>query len=96
MIGFYFFPTPNTRKILICLEEAALDYRLLRVDIIKDDQFQPAFLKIGKNNKVPAILDDAPADGGRLFPCSNRAPSSSLSLRSRAASYLRTSGGASA
>lgn len=64
MIDLYYAPTPNGHKITLFLEEAQLPYRLIRVDIIKGEQFQPPFLAISPNNKIPAIVDDAPADGG--------------------------------
>ena len=64
MIDLYYAPTPNGHKITFFLEEAQLPYRLIRVDIIKGEQFQPSFLAISPNNKIPAIVDDAPADGG--------------------------------
>ena len=64
MIDLYYAPTPNGHKITIFLEEAGLEYRLHRVDISKGEQFQPAFLAISPNNKIPAIVDRDPADGG--------------------------------
>ncbi|WP_265671297.1 GSH-dependent disulfide bond oxidoreductase [Klebsiella grimontii] len=64
MIDLYYAPTPNGHKITLFLEEAQLPYRLIRVDISKGEQFQPPFLAISPNNKIPAIVDDAPADGG--------------------------------
>lgn len=64
MIDLYYAPTPNGHKITLFLEEAQLPYRLIRVDISKGEQFQPSFLAISPNNKIPAIVDDAPADGG--------------------------------
>jgi len=64
VIDLHFFPTPNTCKILIFLEETRLEYRLLRVDTTKGHQFEPEFLKIGPNNKIPVIVDHAPSDGG--------------------------------
>ncbi|STW80168.1 glutathione S-transferase [Klebsiella michiganensis] len=51
-------------KITLFLEEAQLAYRLIRVDIGKGEQFHPQFLAISPNNKIPAIVDHAPADGG--------------------------------
>ncbi len=54
---------PNGHKITLFLEEAELAYRLIRVDIGKE-QFHPQFLAISPNNKVPAIVDHMPADGG--------------------------------
>ncbi|CDG39491.1 MULTISPECIES: glutathione binding-like protein [Asaia] len=64
MIDLYYWPTPNGHKITLFLEEAGLDYRIIPVNISKGDQFAPAFLKISPNNKMPAIVDHAPADGG--------------------------------
>ncbi|HST44048.1 MAG TPA: glutathione S-transferase N-terminal domain-containing protein, partial [Luteimonas sp.] len=64
MIDLHYWPTPNGHKVTLLLEEAALDYRILPVDIGKGDQFQPDFLAISPNNKMPAIVDRAPADGG--------------------------------
>ena len=56
-IAVYTWPTPNGHKIHIALEELALPYRVIPVDIAKGDQFHPDFLKISPNNKVPAIVD---------------------------------------
>ena len=64
MIALYYWPTPNGHKITIFLEEAGLPYRIVPVDIGKGDQFHPEFLAISPNNKMPAIVDDAPKDGG--------------------------------
>lgn len=64
MIDFYYWPTPNGHKVTLFLEEAGLDYRINPVNIGKGDQFEPEFLKISPNNKMPAIVDHAPADGG--------------------------------
>lgn len=64
MIDLYYAPTPNGHKITLFLEEAGLAYRIHRIDISKGDQFQPAFLAISPNNKIPAIVDHEPADGG--------------------------------
>ncbi|WPG19628.1 GSH-dependent disulfide bond oxidoreductase [Kosakonia cowanii] len=64
MIDLYFAPTPNGHKITLFLEEAGLPYRLIRVDISKGEQFRPEFLDISPNNKIPAIVDHEPADGG--------------------------------
>ena len=65
MIDLYYAPTPNGHKITLFLEEAELDYRIIRVDISKGEQFSPLFLAISPNNKIPAIIDNQPADGGR-------------------------------
>ncbi|APG18997.1 GSH-dependent disulfide bond oxidoreductase [Kosakonia radicincitans] len=64
MIDLYFAPTPNGHKVTLFLEESGLEYRLIRVDISKGDQFRPDFLIISPNNKIPAIVDHLPADGG--------------------------------
>lgn len=64
MIDFYYWTTPNGHKITIFLEEAGLPYRLIPVNIGKGEQFAPAFLKISPNNRIPAIVDTAPVDGG--------------------------------
>ena len=57
MIDFYSWSTPNGRKISIMLEETKLDYKLIPINIIKDEQFDKNFLKISPNNKIPAIYD---------------------------------------
>jgi len=67
MIDLYYAPTPNGHKITLFLEEIQLDYRIIKVDISKGDQFRPDFLAISPNNKIPAIVDSEPADGGRPF-----------------------------
>src|SRR5512143_124386 len=64
MIDLYYWPTPNGHKITIFLEETGLPYALKPVNISKGEQFDPAFLKISPNNRIPAIVDHAPADGG--------------------------------
>lgn len=64
MIDLYYWPTPNGHKISLFLEEAGLDYALKPVDIGKGDQFKPEFLAFSPNNKMPAIIDHAPNDGG--------------------------------
>ena len=63
-IQLFGFDTPNARKISVALEEMGLPYEVNVVDISKGDQFDPAFLKISPNNKIPAILD-ADGPGGR-------------------------------
>jgi len=57
MIDLYTWGTPNGRKVSIMLEEVGLEYNVHSIDITKDDQFAPAFLKISPNNKIPAIVD---------------------------------------
>ena len=64
MIDLYYWTTPNGHKITIFLEEAELPYTIHPIHIGKGDQFQPDFLKIAPNNRIPAIVDQAPADGG--------------------------------
>ena len=64
MIDLFYAPTPNGQKIILFLEEAQLAWRLIRVDISKGEQFRPQFLAISANNKIPAIVDHAPVDGG--------------------------------
>ncbi|NEP19877.1 MAG: thiol:disulfide oxidoreductase [Leptolyngbya sp. SIO4C1] len=64
MIELYYWTTPNGHKITIFLEEAGLPYRIHPVNIGKGEQFQPEFLKISPNNRIPAIVDPAPAGGG--------------------------------
>ena len=64
MIDLYYWTTPNGHKITVFLEEAELPYRLMPVNIGRGEQFAPAFLKIAPNNRIPAITDRAPADGG--------------------------------
>lgn len=67
MIDLYYAPTPNGHKITLFLEEAELPYRLIRVDINKGEQFKSQFLDISPNNKIPAIVDHQPEDGGAPF-----------------------------
>jgi GST-like protein len=57
MIDLYTWPTPNGRKISIALEEFELDYTAHPINIGKDEQFTPEFLKISPNNKIPAMVD---------------------------------------
>jgi len=64
MIDLYYWTTPNGHKITLFLEEAGLEYAIKPINIGKGEQFAPAFLKISPNNRIPAIVDHAPADGG--------------------------------
>jgi len=57
MIDLYTWTTPNGRKVSIMLEEVGLAYETHAINIGKDEQFAPAFLKISPNNKIPAIVD---------------------------------------
>lgn len=67
MINLYYWPTPNGHKITIFLEEAAIDYEIIPVNIGAGDQFKPDFLKISPNNRMPAIIDTNPDDGGEAI-----------------------------
>ena len=64
MIELYYWPTPNGHKITIFLEEANLPYTIVPINIFQGEQFSPEFLRISPNNKMPAIIDHEPADGG--------------------------------
>lgn len=64
MIELYYWTTPNGHKITIFLEEVGLPYSLFPINIGAGDQFKPEFLKISPNNRIPAIIDRQPADGG--------------------------------
>ncbi len=61
MLTLYFYPSPNGLKATIMLEECGLEYRTAFVDITRGAQFDPAFLAISPNNKIPALVDDAVA-----------------------------------
>ncbi|MBA3254521.1 MAG: glutathione S-transferase, partial [Burkholderiaceae bacterium] len=63
MIDLYTWPTPNGHKVHIMLEECALPYNVHPIDIGAGDQFEPDFLKISPNNKMPAIVDSDGPDG---------------------------------
>lgn len=64
MIDAYYWPTPNGWKLSIALEELELPYRVVPVNIGRGEQFDDAFLAISPNNRMPAIVDHDPADGG--------------------------------
>ena len=64
MLDLYYWTTPNGHKITMFLEEAGLPYRLIPVNIGIGDQFKPEFLAIAPNNRIPALVDHEPADGG--------------------------------
>ena len=68
MIDLHYAPTPNGWKISIMLEELGLPYTVKPVNIRAGEQFSPEFLAISPNNRIPAIVDHAPADGGAPFP----------------------------
>ncbi len=65
MIDLYFWPTPNGRKVTIALEECAVPYKLVPVNIGRGDQFTPEFLAISPNNRMPALVDNEPMGGGK-------------------------------
>lgn len=64
MIDLHYWPTPNGKKVSILLEELGLPYTVVPVHIGRGDQFTDGFLQISPNNRMPAIVDHAPADGG--------------------------------
>jgi GSH-dependent disulfide-bond oxidoreductase len=64
MIDVYYWPTPNGHKITMLLEELGLEYRIVPINIRAGDQFKPEFLAISPNNRIPAVVDHAPAEGG--------------------------------
>ncbi|QQS12334.1 MAG: glutathione S-transferase N-terminal domain-containing protein [Rhodospirillales bacterium] len=68
MIDFYTWSTPNGRKISIMLEECGLPYTVHKVDITKNEQFKPDFLKVSPNNKIPGIVDRE-GPGGKPYAC---------------------------
>jgi len=67
LIDLYYWPTPNGHKITMFLEEVGLEYEIHPVNISAGDQFKPEFLAFSPNNRMPAIIDRAPADGGELI-----------------------------
>jgi GST-like protein len=64
MIDLYYWTTPNGHKITLFLEETGLPYKIHPVNIGKGEQFRPEFLAVAPNNRMPAIIDQAPKDGG--------------------------------
>jgi GSH-dependent disulfide-bond oxidoreductase len=64
MIDLYYWTTPNGHKVTIFLEEAGVPYNLHGVNIGKGEQFEPDFLKIAPNNRIPAMVDNDPIGGG--------------------------------
>lgn len=63
MIDLYYWGTPNGQKISIALEEMQLEYQVIPINILQDDQFQADFLQISPNNKIPAIVDQDGPEG---------------------------------
>jgi len=64
MIELFYWPTPNGKKVAILLEELGVPYKITPVHIGRGDQFEPHFLTISPNNRMPAMVDHAPKDGG--------------------------------
>jgi GST-like protein len=67
MIDLYYWPTPNGWKVSIALEEMELPYQLFPVNIGRGEQFDPEFLRISPNNRIPAIVDRDPEGGGEAI-----------------------------
>jgi GSH-dependent disulfide-bond oxidoreductase len=65
MIDLHYWTTPNGHKITMFLEETGLPYNIIPVNIGKGEQFKAQFLAVSPNNRIPAIVDHAPADGGK-------------------------------
>src|ERR1700694_2707013 len=65
MIDLYYWTTPNGHKVTIFLEEAGLKYNIIPINIGKGEQFKSEFLAVSPNNRIPALVDHAPADGGK-------------------------------
>jgi GST-like protein len=68
MIDVHYWTTPNGHKVTIFLEETGLPYNIIPVNIGKGEQFKREFLAFSPNNRIPAIVDHAPADGGAPIP----------------------------
>ncbi len=68
MIELHYWTTPNGHKITMFLEETGLEYKIVPVHIGKGEQFKPDFLAVSPNNRIPAILDRKPKDGGAPIP----------------------------
>ena len=64
MIDLHYWTTPNGHKVTMFLEETGTPYRIIPINIGKGEQFQPGFLKVSPNNRIPALVDHAPGDGG--------------------------------
>ena len=64
MLELHYWPTPNGKKVTILLEELGVPYAIVPCRIGQGDQFKPEFLAIGPNNRMPALVDREPADGG--------------------------------
>lgn len=68
MIDFYYWTTPNGHKVTMFLEETGLGYKIIPVNISVGDQFKSEFLAVAPNNRIPAIVDHAPAGGAGPIP----------------------------
>ena len=64
MIDLYYWTTPNGHKVTLFLEESGLAYKIKPINISRGEQFEPDFLKISPNNRIPAMVDLNPADSG--------------------------------
>ena len=89
MIELYTWPTPNGVKIHMMLEETGLEYNVHPVNIQRGDQFDPEFLKLSPNNKMPAMIDTDGRVASRSRS-SSRAPCSSISAKRPGCSIPRT------
>ena len=67
MIDIHYWPTPNGKKVTILLEECGLPYKVVPCSIGQGDQFKDEFLSISPNNRMPALVDHEPADGGEAI-----------------------------
>ncbi len=74
MIELYYWTTPNGHKITIYLEETALPYKIIPVNISMGDQFKPEFLAISPNNRIPAVIDHDQRAVALPSRCSSPAP----------------------
>ena len=68
MLDLHYWPTPNGKKVTIQLEECGLEYNVVPCNIGRGDQFKETFLGISPNNRMPALVDHAPDDGGAPLP----------------------------
>jgi GST-like protein len=64
LLHLHFWPTPNGKKVTIFLEETGLPYRIVPCNIGRGDQFQPSFLALNPNHRMPVVVDDEPTGGG--------------------------------
>jgi len=68
MIDLYYWTAPNGHRITMFLEETGTSYTIEPINISRGDQFKPEFLSVSPNDRIPAIIDHAPADGGKPIP----------------------------